>query len=70
MRNWLKNIREGAELSQDQVAKTADISQQHYSFIENGERRPSPEVAQKLASVLGFDWTRFYNPDAGGDKSA
>ena len=35
-----------------------------YSFIELGERRPSVEVAKKIASVMGFNWTRFYEDDS------
>lgn len=33
------------------------------SKIELGERRPSVEVAKKIAAVLGFDWTRFYEDE-------
>ena len=37
-----------------------NVSQPAYSNIENGRRRPSPEVAQRIAKVLGFDWTLFF----------
>jgi len=29
--------------------------------IENGNANPSVKVAKKIAAVLGFDWTRFYD---------
>ena len=61
MRKWLIDIRNGR--TQAQIAKAAGITQQMYSFIELGERRPSVEVAKKIASVLGFDWTRFYEDE-------
>jgi len=61
LRKWLIDIRNGR--TQAQIAKAAGITQQMYSFIELGERRPSVEVAKKIASVLGFDWTRFYEDE-------
>ena len=61
MRKWLIDIRNGR--SQTQIAKEAGITQQMYSFIELGERRPSVEVAKKIAAVLGFDWTRFFEDE-------
>lgn len=38
----------------------ANISRQFYGMVENGERRPSPEVAMKLAKLLGIKWTIFF----------
>lgn len=62
MRMWLKEIREARKMSQEDVAKKAKIiSRCHYTNIENGDRDPSVPVAKKLADVLGFDWTRFYD---------
>lgn len=55
---WLEEKR--GKKSQKQVAKEAGITQQHYSLIEHGDRKPSVPVAKKIAAVLGFDWTRFY----------
>lgn len=58
MRQWLVDAR--GDRPQESVAKECGISQNHLSAIENGTRRPSPETAKKIASVLGFPWTRFY----------
>ena len=63
MSNWLRDIREGAGLPRLLIAERVGISRQYYDFIENELRRPSPEVAKKIASELGFDWTRFYEDD-------
>ncbi|MBL4988953.1 hypothetical protein [Enterococcus lactis] len=30
-------------------------------MIESGKRSPSPFVAMKIATVLSFDWTIFFN---------
>lgn len=61
MQFCLKDIREAMNLTQEQLAKKIGISQNYYSLLENGERRPSPNTAKKIAKVMGFDWTSFYN---------
>ena len=61
MRKWLIELRKG--YSQTQIAEAVGISQQMYSFIELGERRPSVEVAKKIAAVMGFHWTRFFEDE-------
>lgn len=57
----LKNLRIEASYSQKSFAQLIGISQNHYSNIENGVRRPSPEVAKRIADVLGFrsEWYRL-----------
>lgn len=59
-RIWLINKRTEKGLSQKQLAEVCDTTQMTISNIENGTRRPSPELAQKLAKKLNFDWTIFY----------
>ena len=63
MRIWLKDIRAKKELTQQEVANAANVDVTMISKIELGERRPSVEVAKKIASVLGFDWTRFFEDE-------
>lgn len=57
----LRNIRKKKSLSQRAVAKLAGISQNHFSNIEIGVRRPSPDVAKRIADVLDFsdEWYRL-----------
>lgn len=61
MRLWLKKLRLKQQLSQSNVAAACNCSLQHYSYIENGDRRPSPEVAKRIANVLGFknEWYKL-----------
>ncbi|MDI9413379.1 MAG: helix-turn-helix transcriptional regulator [Bacillota bacterium] len=59
-RVWLQELRDKVGATQKEVAELLQITQQHYSYIETGVRRPSPQVAKKIAGLLGFDWTRFY----------
>lgn len=61
MRLWLKNIRK--DNRQETVAEMAGITQQMYSAIELGERRPSVDVAKRIAAALDFEWTRFFEED-------
>lgn len=58
MRTWLIEAR-GKE-TQKIVAEKIGISQNFYSCIENGQRCPSPRVAQRIGEVLGIDWTKFF----------
>lgn len=62
----LREIRKEKALTEAEVSAKAGITQQYYNFIENGKRRPSVAVAKKIAEVLGFDWTRFYETDEKG----
>ena len=59
-RHWLRQIREGKGYTQHQVGKFSGTSRHYISMIELGIRRPSVEVAKRIASVLGFDWTLFF----------
>lgn len=59
-RIWLANCRTKKGLSQNQVANQIEVSQQMYNYIENGKRNPSPKLAKKIADVLNFSWTKFY----------
>lgn len=62
-RVWLLQLRKKCKLSQQQVADAVLTTQQNYSYIEKGERRPSPELAKKIGSLFGFEWTRFFEED-------
>ena len=57
---WLVAIRKEKMLSQKLVADNVGITQPTYANIENGKRRPSVEVAKRIANVLDFNWTEFY----------
>ena len=63
MRTWLKDIRAKKGLTQQEVANAANVDVTMISKIELGERRPSVEVAKKIASVLEFPWTRFFEDE-------
>ena len=58
---FLKKRRKSIGLTQEFVAEKAKITRAGYSMIETGRRRPSPDVAKRIASVLGFpdEWYRL-----------
>ncbi len=56
----LEVLRANKGLTQEDIAKATGISRPAYCNIENGIRRPSSEVAQKIAEILEFEWTRFF----------
>ena len=60
VREWLIAIREEKDMTQGAVANMAGIAQPSYFEIEKGISTPRPETAKKIAAVLGFEWTRFY----------
>lgn len=45
-------LREARDLSQSALAKEAGISVTMISLVESGQKRPSPEVAARIAKVL------------------
>lgn len=59
-RDWLIRMRKERNLDQQDVAELIGTTQQFYNYVENGKRRPSPEIAIKIGKVLNFDWRLFY----------
>jgi transcriptional regulator with XRE-family HTH domain len=62
-RDWLVSLREQLKLSQRDVADKAEIPRSTYANIEIGRRNPTVENAQRIADVIGFDWTIFFAYD-------
>ncbi len=61
MKSWLKELREQKAYTQEEVAKKAGIERTTYASIEQGRRNPSVPKAMRIASVLDFDWTIFFD---------
>lgn len=51
-REILFELRNKNGLTHEDVAKAIGISRSHYGLIENGNRNPSYEVAQRLAKFF------------------
>lgn len=56
----LKAIRIERGLTLKQVAEQAGVCESYISHIENGKQSMPVHTAKKIAAVLGFDWTKFY----------
>lgn len=58
-RDWLINIRNSKQMTQQEVAYTAFIDRAYYAQIESGARNPSGDVTKRIGDVLGFHYTNF-----------
>ena len=56
----IKAMRKALGLNQAQMANKVGVTPQMISLLEHGMRTPSVDVAKRIALVLGFDWTLFY----------
>lgn len=61
-RNFAR-LRAAAQLTQEQVAERADVSQQYVSGLERGQRNPSVETILKIAEALGVSHVDLVRPD-------
>lgn len=64
MRKWLYELRSHKKMTHEEVASQAGIKRPYYTMIENGNRQPSVKVAKRIAKVLDFNWTIFYENDS------
>lgn len=49
---WLKRLRAQHDLTQEALAERVNCSPQTVRMLESGRRRPSPEMAERLAHIL------------------
>ncbi len=59
-RLWLKDLRQSNNFTHEKLAMLSGIKRAYYTQIENGNRNPGVKTAQRIASVLGFNWIRFF----------
>ncbi|HLR11651.1 MAG TPA: helix-turn-helix transcriptional regulator [Sporosarcina sp.] len=63
VRVWLKERRQKANFTQDEIASLTGISRSYYTHIEQGTKTPSVPVAKKLADALSFKWVLFFEDE-------
>ena len=56
----LRERRNELGLTQKNVAEASGIRTSSYCDIENGKKGTKPATAMKIAAVLKFRWTEFY----------
>lgn len=59
----LKIARKKKRLTQQQLAELIGVDRTLISKIESGSVTPSVTTAKKIAAVLGFNWTRFFEDE-------
>ncbi|PTQ56097.1 MAG: hypothetical protein BSOLF_0839 [Candidatus Carbobacillus altaicus] len=69
-RDWLIDLRKQKGMTQDEVAKKIQINRSFYTQIENGVRNPSVDTAKKIADVLSFNWTLFFEASSHEEKQS
>ena len=65
----LKELRKNNRISQEFLATVVGVSQSTISQIEQGRIKPSVPLAKKIATVLGCNWTDFFE-DAGEEDDS
>ncbi len=66
----LREMREAADLSQEGLARAANVSTATVVRLERKEMDPSWSTVQALARALGVDCTAFQTEDAGQAEAA
>lgn len=59
-RTFMNDARMSKKITQGELAIEVGTTRGHIAHIENGTRDPSVVLAKELASVLGLDWTIFF----------
>ena len=59
----LKIQRKKKRLTQQQLAELVGVDRTLISKIESGAATPSVTTAKKIAAVLGFHWTKFFEDE-------
>ena len=62
-RQWLKDIRKAAKMTQADAAKAANLSKSYYVQIEDGHRAASIKAAKSIARALSFPWVCFFTDE-------
>lgn len=56
----LKEVRTNAGMTQEQLATLCNVQRTTITMIENGENKPSVQLAMKLGEVLNFEWKECF----------
>ncbi|MBP1546330.1 MAG: helix-turn-helix transcriptional regulator [Oscillospiraceae bacterium] len=69
MRDWLIKLR--GDSSQSEIAKKLGITQQYYSYIENGDRQKKMDIqiCEKIAQIFGISVADVINYESALDKT-
>ena len=68
--NNLKTFRERCNISQETLARAADVSTSYVQKLEAGEHEPSLGVARRLVKVLGAELDAVFPGELEADEAA
>jgi transcriptional regulator with XRE-family HTH domain len=57
----IKQLRETADMSQKDLANTAELDRSYIASVENGQRNISIVNIEKIAKALGVTLKEFFN---------
>lgn len=57
----VKEKRLEKNLTQEALAMKANVSRTMISKIESGQANPSVDTAKRIATILGFNWTKIFD---------
>ena len=49
------------KLNKSQAALILGIDRSYFTYLVSGKKTPSPDMAKRIALLLGFDWHIFYS---------
>lgn len=61
--SWLAGLRFEARITQTEVARLVGIDEREYREIDYYGTTKNEDTAKKIADVLGFEWTRFFEEE-------
>lgn len=56
----MARLRKARKMTQAELGAAVGVTQRMIAAIEGAERRPSPDLAQRIGAELGLDWNEFY----------
>lgn len=59
----LARARELRRISQSEAARRARVTQSYWSTVERGDSTPTIDIAQRMASALGFTTDELWPPE-------
>jgi transcriptional regulator with XRE-family HTH domain len=62
----LRELRNEASLSQEELAERAGVSRTTIAYLELGMRKPHPKTRRKLAEALGVAPVELMDSETGG----
>ena len=62
----LRELRNEASLSQEELAERAGVSRTTIADLELGKRKPHPKTRRKLAEALGVAPVKLMDSETGG----